>query len=280
MSITEAFQVIAFACLRHFRSNEPRVAAARDVDALHQSRVALRRLRSAFSLFKPILARPAAERFREELRALSNTLGEARNLDVLLRRRSEALAPDARQRLVEERTRAYDRVIEELRSPQVRTMMLDLVEWVALAAFIGHGEGGRSDAEAPLRPFADHVLRRFWKKLKRGGSDLPDLDDGARHELRISAKKLRYAAEFFAALYDKRAERRDEFVARLQELQEDLGELNDVVTERALEEHLAALGIDLPRHATPGGEAKHKAALIAKSDVVYRELAAIGPFWG
>lgn len=105
MSVAEAFQVIAFACLRHFRSNEPRVAAGRDVDALHQSRVALRRLRSAFSLFKPILARPAAERFRVELRDLSNKLGEARNLDVLLRRRSEELAPDARQRLVEERTR-------------------------------------------------------------------------------------------------------------------------------------------------------------------------------
>jgi triphosphatase len=255
------------------------VAAARDVDALHQSRVALRRLRSALSLFKPILADPAADRFREELRNLSNTLGEARNLDVLLRRRSEELAPDARQRLVEERTRAYDEVIKKLRSPQVRTMMLDLVEWIALAEFAGNDPSVRARAESPLPPFASEVLRRFWKKVKRSGRDLAMLHDQARHELRISGKKLRYAAEFFAALYDKRAERRDEFIAQLQELQEDLGDLNDLATERAFEERLAALAIDLPVHARAGGDDAHKAGLIARSDAAYRELAAIGPFW-
>lgn len=279
MSVAEAFQVIAFACLRHFRSNEPRVVAARDVDALHQSRVALRRLRSAFSLFKPILARPAAERFREELRDLSNKLGEARNLDVLLSRRSEELAPGARQRLVEERTRAYDGVIKALRSPQVRTMMLDLVEWIALADFVGSHVSVRASAESPLRPFTTEVLHRFWKKVRRGGRDLATLDDQARHALRISSKKLRYATEFFAALYDKRAERRDKFIAQLQELQEDLGELNDLATERALEARLAALAIDLPVHAEAGGDDKHKAGLIARSDAAYRELADIGPFW-
>lgn len=279
MSVAEAFQVIAFACLRHFRSNEPRVAAGRDVDALHQSRVALRRLRSAFSLFKPILARPAAERFRVELRDLSNKLGEARNLDVLLRRRSEELAPDARQRLVEERTRAYDEVTKALRSPRVRTMMLDLVEWIALADFVDNDASVRASAEAPLQPFADQVLRRFWKKVRRGGRNLPTLDDEARHTLRISSKKLRYATEFFAALYDKRAERRDKFIAQLQELQEDLGELNDLATEGLLEARLAALAIDLPVHAEAGGDDKHKAGLIARSDAAYRELADIGPFW-
>ena len=279
MTVAEAFQVIAFACLRHFRSNEPRVAAARDVEALHQSRVALRRLRSALSLFKPILAIPATERFREELRDLSNKLGEARNLDVLLARRSEALAPGARQRLVEERTRAYDEVIKALRSSKVRTMMLDLVEWIALADFVGCHASVRSGADSSLRPFATKVLRRFWKKVKRGGRDLATLDDEARHALRISSKKLRYATEFFAALYDEGAERRDKFITQLEELQDDLGELNDLATERALEERLAALGIDLPAHAETGGDDEHKAGLVARSDAAYRELADIGPFW-
>jgi CHAD domain-containing protein len=157
--------------------------------------------------------------------------------------------------------------------------MLDLVEWIALAEFVVNDASVRAKAEAPLRPFADEVLRRFWKKVKRGGPDLTTLNDEARHELRISGKKLRYAAEFFAALYDKRAERRDAFIAQLQELQEDLGELNDLVTERDLEARLAALAIELPVHAKAGGDDKHKAGLIAKSDAAYRELADIGPFW-
>ncbi|MDB5697609.1 MAG: hypothetical protein JWN69_413 [Alphaproteobacteria bacterium] len=278
MSVAEAFQAIAFACLRHFRSNEPLVMGARDVDALHQARVALRRLRSALSLFKPVLAEAAAHRFRDELRDLSNKLGEARNLDVLLQRRSEALGPEARRRLVDERTRAYDAVMAALRTPQVRTMMLDLVEWIALAEFIADDPSGRARAQAPLPDFATAVLRRFWKKVRRSGRQFADLDDEARHELRIAGKKLRYAAEFFAALYDKRAERRDQFITQLQELQEELGDLNDLATERELEERLAALAIHLPAPANSDG-GKQKATLLARSDAAYRELAGIGAFW-
>jgi CHAD domain-containing protein len=65
------------------------------------------------------------------------------------------------------------------------------------------------------------------------------LDPQHRHKLRIHAKKLRYAAEFFAPAFPgKRAvRRRKDFVASLQQLQDALGELNDIaVNEKLLEQ--------------------------------------------
>ena len=82
----DAFHAIAHACLRHFRLNEMVLLEARDADALHQARVALRRLRAALSLFRPTLRGKDYRALRDGLRWLAAQLGEARNLDVLLAR--------------------------------------------------------------------------------------------------------------------------------------------------------------------------------------------------
>src|SRR5262249_12292225 len=81
--------------------------------------------------------------------------------------------------------------------------------------------------------------RRQWKKILKSGKHLDRLDPQHRHKLRIQAKKLRYAAEFFAPAFPrKRAiRRRKDFVASLQQLQDALGELNDIaVSEKLLEQ--------------------------------------------
>ena len=86
MTIAEAFAVIANDCIQHYRLNEPLVIAKCDADALHQTRVAMRRLRSAFTLFRPVLRGAGYERLRMELRWFTAQLGDARNLDVYLER--------------------------------------------------------------------------------------------------------------------------------------------------------------------------------------------------
>ena len=55
MSIRAAFLTIAGACLRHYRRNEALLLVHYEERALHQARVAVRRLRSALTLFKPVL---------------------------------------------------------------------------------------------------------------------------------------------------------------------------------------------------------------------------------
>jgi inorganic triphosphatase YgiF len=273
MNAADGFRTIALACLRHFSANEPLVISARDVDALHQSRVALRRLRSAFSLFKPILGGAELGRFRDDVRTLAATLGAARNLDVLLARRSEELPKDVRRKLVEERRRAYDVAIAALTSPEVRAMMLDLSEWIALT---GADERGNE----PLPKFADAVLNRFWRKVRRKGKLLHKLDDEERHELRIAGKKLRYAGEFFAGLYadDDRVAVRDAFLTAIEGLQEHLGGLNDLVTERELERDLARIGIDLPKRDRRESN-QMRSHLVSASEQAFKELAEVGRFW-
>jgi CHAD domain-containing protein len=275
MDAAQAFQTIAFSCIRHFRVNEPLVISARDVDALHQSRVALRRLRSSFSLFRPLLTDPALERFKTELRWLSATLGEARNLDVLLRRRSEELSRKSRKALIEVRGIAYDRAIAALRSVSVETATIDLAEWIALGSFGEHGPQG----DLPIAPFSATVLDRFWKKVRRCGKDLFDLDDEERHELRIAGKKLRYAGEFFSDLYGgDMLDQRNAFLAEMSALQDHLGALNDMATERTLEERLRALKIVLP----DGSEDKSEDDVgenLARAHASVMKLTEITPFW-
>src|SRR3546814_2846157 len=85
--------------------------AGRDAGALHQVRVALRRLRSAFSIFNPVIGGYAHALLREELRWLASELADARNLDVLL----ERAKPGAlRDRIAAAREAAYDAVGEEI----------------------------------------------------------------------------------------------------------------------------------------------------------------------
>jgi len=79
-----AFVVVAGECLDHWRTNEALLLESRAVAHLHQTRVGVRRLRSAFSLFRPMLREvPGALLTAQRLRALALPFGTARDLDVL-----------------------------------------------------------------------------------------------------------------------------------------------------------------------------------------------------
>jgi inorganic triphosphatase YgiF len=215
-----AFRAVAQACLRHFRLNEiALLSGSRDAEALHQARVALRRLRSAFALFHPIIAGKDFRRLRGELKWLARQLGEARDLDVLI---AAAEKPSAALR--RRRENAYAAVEAVLHTPRVRGVILHLAAWIEAG-----GWRFREGAGDPLGPFAQHQLDRLWRKVERRGSKLAELDWESRHRLRIDAKKLRYSAEFLSGLYAGRQVRgrREKFVAGLKSLQDRLGEMND-----------------------------------------------------
>src|SRR5690349_9206030 len=65
------------------------------------------------------------------------------------------------------------------------------------------------------------------------GRKLTDLDAEARHELRLKVKKLRYAAEFFSGAFKGSVGRRRRYAEAAKELQDRLGELNDLAVARA-----------------------------------------------
>ncbi len=275
VSALQAFQHIARACIRHFRLNESVSSGARGADALHQARVGLRRLRSAFSTFKPLFGddeRCAA--IRDELRWLASELGEARNLDVLIKRsRPGAL----RGRLQLARDAAYARVEAVLASRRTRLLMLDVAEWLTDGDWLRSSANEKQRTTA-ARDFAAVALKRLRGKVKRDGRDLEAADEEARHEVRKEAKKLRYAAEFFATLFEEGREPRRyrRFVAALEELQDQLGALNDLATAP---EVIRKLGVgDDPEAARLIADGKKKALIKSAADA-HHALVNAKRFW-
>jgi CHAD domain-containing protein len=208
---------------------------------VHQTRVALRRLRSLLRIFRPEVDGPPWRAWDGALRDLAGTLGTARDWDVFLpglgAATLAALDGDARLKRMlgaaaRERTAAYAGVAEALEGKLFRQAI-----WSGLALVVTPAEPGE---DAPLAPFAAGVLRRRWRRLKRAGRIMKDLDHTALHEMRLDAKRLRYAAEPFAALWPGKAARR--FNRRLANLQEALGLANDAVVARALAARLAGRG--------------------------------------
>ncbi|MDO6414106.1 CHAD domain-containing protein [Sphingomonas sp. BIUV-7] len=273
MTSAEAFQRIVYGCVRHFRLNEAALFPDRNPDTLHQARVALRRLRSAFSIFASIVRGAEAERLRGQLRGLAADLGDARNLDVLL---DHTEAGSLRDRIFSAREDAYDRVEAVLATPSARATMLDLLEWTAAGEWL-RNEALETDRCRPIRAHAEGALNRFRKKVKKDGRDLLTADDETRHEVRKDAKKLRYASEFFKPIFQRKREKRrsKKFVAALEELQEQLGGLNDLATAP-----------EVLRLLDPGGHAaaiasdpERKARLIEAADEAYDDLIDAKCFW-
>lgn len=229
-----AFQAIALSCLSRFGRNEELLARTGSAEALHQVRVALRQLRSAFSIFREVVADDRFEPLRGELRWLANELNEARDLDALIARFGKAPAA-----LKSARKRAYARAAQALASARAHRLTRDLVDWLANGAWLEV----RNPADLTAARFASRSLERLRHKLAKKGRHLRRLDDDKLHETRIAAKKLRYAAEFFAGLFpDDKARRREErFAKAMRALQDELGELQDAwVAPMMLED----LGID------------------------------------
>lgn len=274
MTAAEAFQVIARNCLRQFRLNETLLLAGRNVEALHQARVALRRLRSALSIFRPVVGEASKGGPGEVLRRLAAELGEARNLDVLLDRAEPGALRDG---IAAARESAYDRIMESLSSPRMRTQMLDLAQWTASGPWL-YARETQAARQLPTLAFAAAALDRSRRKVKKGGRNLAHADDTTRHELRKDAKKLRYGVEFFAGLFTRKRERRrfERFLAALENLQDQLGALNDLATAPSLLKQLGLADEPGAKALLAGGRRKK---LIAAAADAHDDLIDTKRFW-
>ncbi len=269
-----AFAVIARACMVQFRLNEALLLATADPVALHQARVALRRLRSALSFNKAMLADSRFPGLCADLRWLAARLGKARDLDVLIARAGDNFL---REQLCKARAGAYRNAGRALRSVRARTLMIDLAAWIAIGDWRAAPET-RAMRDLSARCFAVMVLDRQFRRLRTAGRNLARLDDRARHEVRKTAKKLHYAAGFYASLFDGKRERRrhKRFVAAVQALLDQLGALNDLATVPGL---LAALDlVEQPQAAMLLG-AEAKPGLLAAAAVASEALLDRKRFW-
>jgi triphosphatase len=223
-----AFQAIAGACIRHYRLNEGLLFEATNSETLHQCRVALRRLRAALTMFKPILRDPESIALSDRLRTAAALFSDARNIDVLIDRMADR---KLLAKLTARRNAIYAELLRAIRADSFRALMLDLVRWISVGSWLSEMDGAKQRGQ-PITAFAGHLLDRYQRRLNQRGRHLGRLDDETRHKVRIVGKKLEYAADFLGSLFaGKKARRRHRhFLQAIRALQTALGNLNDEAT--------------------------------------------------
>lgn len=245
-NVDSIFKVLAFGCIDHLQRNEHGVLHSRDVEYLHQARVALRRLRSVFNVFSDAIP---SNHFAEQLAWLRHTgqlLGEARDWDVFVteflpaacdRIKDNPALPDLMKNAARRRSAARRRVREALASADYSVQMLLLTQklhepkWEAERSI-----EQREIAALPPREFAGSILGRAHAKVIKQGAHMDQASITDFHKLRIRIKKLRYSSELLSPLFGHKNARK--FLSKLMNMQQVLGALNDATNAASLADRL------------------------------------------
>jgi CHAD domain-containing protein len=232
-TIAEVVQRAIAVSVARLLEHDAGVRLGDDAESVHQARVATRRLRSHLRTFRTLLEPEWTAGLRDELRWLGGELGAVRDADVLvdrLQHRVEELPESERkaaERMVEglaaQREDARAELLAAMRTPRYVELLDRLVDAAQRPRLVLRvaGEDG-SDADV-LRG----LVRAPWRHLWRAVDDLADEPpDPALHEVRIRAKRVRYAAEAVEPVFGRDARR---FVERVTDLQDVLGEHQDAV---------------------------------------------------
>ena len=217
---------------RHLASwlaHEPAARLGEAPEALHDLRVAGRRIETTLRVFEPYLPKSLV-RQRPGWKSLVRALGTVRDLDVQL----EGLAAfvdelhdsDAGQvaplleRLTSERRSARSRMLSRLDRPSTRRLVR------RLRAALARGAPVRVRADNPVAAVAaPKLIRRSFKKVQRAAQAVrADGSASAHHALRRRAKRLRYTIEAFDGFYGHEAAR---LLRAIRSLQKSLGSNQD-----------------------------------------------------
>ena len=227
-----AFRSIALSCLEHFQRNESGLRESKDPEYVHQARVALRRLRSAIKLFTPVLPQDFVAAYGETWRTLASALGDARNWDVFL----EETLPPIRSAFPKDRdvTRLNREGLRcARRARKAVTTLITLPEYPKLITEFTAAVFALNDVlPIALKEFAQTQLSCHAKQAAKLARCHAELNAVERHKMRIRFKKLRYTLEFFAPLLHNK--HLSPYLSALNQLQDELGLINDHVTAEAL----------------------------------------------
>jgi CHAD domain-containing protein len=214
-------------------------------DAVHQMRVATRRLRSTLRSFGNVIRGDRTQRLAGELKWLGTVLGEARDAEVLAGHLLEQLH-DMPAELVIGPVQARVQGRFASRYADARTVLLEALGSERYFSLLD--ELDKLMAEPPLtpraaRPAADVLpaaarrpyrqVRRRMRRARRARAGQPT--DEALHEARKAAKRARYAGETMAPAVGRQASR---FAKQMKQVQSVLGDHQDAVIARQVEREL------------------------------------------
>ncbi|HUA77572.1 MAG TPA: CHAD domain-containing protein [Acetobacteraceae bacterium] len=278
----------------------PSAASGEGSEPVHQMRVALRRLRTAMTLLKPLVPGPAAlTEATAGLGTLARALGPAREWDVFLEGTGPAVAaafpkdaPLARLLKAARRRRdtAYAALRAELDQADFRRLILRLAALAVLRPWEtpslpardmpdeAHGHAvPEAEAETALAEAAPALMQRRYRKLLSAASDIETADAVHLHAIRLRAKRLRYAGELLSPFFPRRDVQR--FIRRLARLQDRLGTVNDAVAVERLLAELGPAGSGEAGGVVRGFVAANALRERARVEAVWRKFRKQTPFW-
>jgi CHAD domain-containing protein len=208
-------------------------------DAVHQVRVAARRLRSTLAAFRAVLDRAVTDPLRDELAWLGGQLAEARDDEVALAHlravvteepEELVLGPVAarlQQLHLQEERAGLDRALSTLAGPRYLRLLDGLHGLAADPPFT-------DEAPGPLEPVLRDAVRRTVRRLRRVLRNARRASDDERpealHAVRKAAKRVRYATEIAAPELDGAKG----VVKAAKRIQKVLGEVQDTAVTREL----------------------------------------------
>ncbi len=224
-----------------------------------------------------------------ELKWLTEQLGPARDFDVFVRHSVAPLEDSASeikllQRDLEvRRDDGFEQACAAIADARYRKLVLRVLFWLHSGAWSTTDDDlVAAQRQRTVVELAREELDLRLKKIVRRVRKLKHLEAQKRHKLRIAIKKLRYAGEFFAALF-KGSRRRIAMAATIEVLQDALGRLNDIAVHRQMtgdivrspnrQQKAFAMGLVAARE-----EASVKSCL-AVARKAGRQLRAEKPFW-
>ena len=199
-----------------------------DPEGVHSMRVASRRLRGAVRDFTPYLRKRDLTSIQKQLRSLADALGEVRDQDVgimaleKIAKHAPADVSTALKEYIDARMEVRERAREEL------TSVLDKSALEELAASFRDGVDHATtttDSDITFRKMSQAVILDRLRELEKLSNSLFDpFEIEALHEMRIAAKRLRYALELFQQCWGSSL---GTYARRCARLQTALGDVHD-----------------------------------------------------
>jgi triphosphatase len=287
----EAISVLFRSCFSQFLGNLPVLERGDPIEDVHQMRVAMRRLRSAFGLVYRLSSSAEFDALRAESKRIGTLLGQARDWDVFIQTIRDGPLPgfadapgfDRFIKAAQSRAEAAHGAVTQLVNDRtVARFALKLDRFVALRGWRGDAQGDLPDwLSEPVVDFATKSLNRLHRRLLLRGKGFGSQSPGERHALRIAAKHMRYAVEFFGSLFHPHSAA-ERYMNKAQALQDLLGQGNDATIALGLVKTLDfaadsqfayAAGVAAGWSAHSGGG---DAPTLRKA---WRSLRKAEPFW-
>jgi len=238
----DAIRAVLATHVRHLLMAD--IGVRRDLpDAVHQMRVAARRIRSALGTFSPLIEPEADEYLRAELKWMASELGAIRDTEVMLARLDDH-AGQLQDPADTERCRASIDPLLQARLSAARSSALAALRSDRHQQLVEDLVGAAVDppvtdaAYAPCEETLLPLVARTWKRLRRAISAL-EMDGPSEtwHAARIKAKRARYAAESVAPIFGGRMAK---YAQRMSEVTELLGEHQDAHVAQTILRELAS----------------------------------------